>query len=200
MNEPKLPANSELPEPIAVALVVAAALDSLGVPYYVGGSLASALYGVSRATMDVDLVAGLRPEHAEPLAHSLTGQFYVDAQMIHEAISLRRSFNVIHLATMLKVDVFVSKASDYAQTQLKRRVSREVGAGRQVFFASAEDIVLAKMEWYRMGGQVSDRQWNDILGVLRIQGQRLDRGYLGRWAAELGISDLLARAFADADG
>jgi len=191
-----------LPEPIAVTLQVIEALEALGVPYLIGGSLASAIYGVARATVDTDLVADLRLEHAEPLARALSDAFYVDVESIRDAIRRRSSFNVIHLETMFKVDIFIPKQRPFDQAQFQRRVAQVVTTDpeRTAYVASPEDIVLAKLEWYRMGGEVSDRQWRDVLGVLRVQGERLDLAYLRHWAAALGISDLLERALSVAKG
>ena len=187
-------------EQIAVTLVVIDALDGLGVLYAIGGSLASALHGVMRATMDADLVAELRLEHAEPLAQALGDAFYVDAEMVRDAICRHSSFNVIHLETTFKVDIFVAKPRPFDRSQLDRRqlflVSEE--PERRAYVTSAEDIVLAKMEWYRMGDEVSDRQWRDLVGVLKVQGRRLDHDYMRRMAAQLEVTDLLARALEEA--
>jgi hypothetical protein len=187
-----------LSEPIAVTLSVIEALDTLGVPYLIGGSLASAVHGVARATADTDLVADLRPEHARPLAQALNDAFYVDAESIQDAIRRRSSFNVIHLNTMFKVDVFVRKQRPFDQAQFERRVAQVVATDpeRTAYVASPEDTVLAKLEWFRLGGEVSDRQWRDVLGVLKVQGERLDLVYLRRWAAALRIADLLEQALA----
>ncbi|HUX76945.1 MAG TPA: hypothetical protein VMY40_09940 [Anaerolineae bacterium] len=187
-----------LSEPIAVTLLVIEALDTLGVPYLIGGSLASAVHGVARATADTDLVADLRPEHARPLAQALNDAFYVDAESIQDAIRRRSSFNVIHLDTMFKVDVFVRKQRPFDQAQFERRVAQVVATDpeRTAHVASPEDTVLAKLEWFRLGGEVSDRQWRDVLGVLKVQGERLDLVYLRRWAAALRIADLLEQALA----
>ena len=189
-----------LSEPVAVTLLVIEALDTLGAPYLIGGSLASAVHGVARATVDTDLVADLRLEHAEQLAQALSGAFYVDAESIRDAIRHRSSFNVIHLETMFKVDVFVRKQRPFDQAQFERRVAQVVATDpeRTAYVASAEDTVLTKLEWYRKGGEVSDRQWCDVLGVLKVQGDRLDRDYLRRMAVDLGVTNLLERALEEA--
>jgi hypothetical protein len=187
-------------EQIAVTLLVIDALEKLGVRYLIGGSLASAIYGVPRATMDADLVADLRMENAEPLARALASAFYVDAEMIRDAIRQQRSFNVIHLDTAFKVDVFVRKQRAFDESQLARRIKYVVATDpeRTAFVASAEDTILAKLEWYRLGGETSERQWHDVLGIVKAQGERLDIGYLREWAAQLGVADLLERVLNEA--
>lgn len=188
-------------EPIAVTLLVIDALDALGVPYLIGGSLASAVHGVLRATMDTDLVADLRLEHAERLARALGRTFYVDAESIRDAVLHQSSFNVIHLETMFKVDVFVLKKQPFHRAQMERRVAQVIATDpeRTAFVATPEDTILAKLNWYRMGGGVSDRQWRDVLGVMKVQADRLDLAYLRQWAAQLNVLDLLERALTEAD-
>jgi hypothetical protein len=189
-----------LAEPSAVTVLVTDALDALGVTYAIGGSLASAVHGVVRATMDADLVADLRMEHVEPLAQALGDAFYADVEMMRDAVRRRGSFNVIHLDTMFKVDVFVARPRAFDRSQLARRQLHLLSEDPQchAYVTSAEDIVLSKLEWYRLGGGVSDRQWRDVLGVLKVQGARLDRDYLRRMAATLDVTDLLERAFGEA--
>lgn len=184
------------PEPIAVTLMVIRALDELDVPYLIGGSLASALYGVPRTTNDADLIVDLRLEHVEPLVRALTPAFYIDADSIRQAIRDKSSFNLIHLETVFKVDVFIQRARPFDQAQFDRRINSVFASDpeRAAFVASAEDTILAKLEWYQMGGGVSDRQWQDILGILKAQGERLDLTYLRDWAARLELRVLLERA------
>ncbi len=175
------------------------ALEELGVPYHIGGSVASSLYGLPRLTIDVDIIADLRLEQVRPLVLRLQTDYYIDEDMIRDAIRRRSSFNVIHLDTMLKVDVYIPKSRSFDQEEL-RRVQQEVllEGTRPFNVASPEGTILNKLEWYRMGGEVSDRQWNDILGVLKVQGTHLDMAYLQRWAANLKVTDLLERALVDA--
>jgi len=185
-----------LPEPIAVTLQVADALERVGVPYLIGGSLASTIHGVVRATLDADILAELTLHQAQPFADLLAGTFYLDRATIQDAIRQRTSFNVIHLATMFKVDVFVSKGRPFDRQMLARRQPWVVDpdAGRLIYVATPEDTVLTKLAWYRSGGEVSDRQWRDVLGVLIVQGDRLDFAYMRQWATDLSVLDLLERA------
>jgi hypothetical protein len=183
----------------AIARVVAV-FDTLGVDYLIGGSVASSVFGEPRQTVDADLVAQLFGQHAAPLVERLGSGFYADVPAILTAIQNQGSFNLIHLATMSKVDVFVRWRDPFGRSQFSRRQKKSVGqaAPIELFFASAEDTVLAKLDWYRKGGEVSDRQWRDLLGVLKVQTSTLDRAYLDQWAAELGVTDLLRRALDDA--
>ena len=189
-----------LPEPIAVMRQVIDVLDTLGVPYLVGGSFASSIYGTYRATADVDLVADLKFEHVTVLVKSLSGQFYIDEDSVRDAIRLRRSFSAIHLNTSFKVDVFIPQQRPYSRMELERRIQRMIWPDPEytVYLASAEDNILAKLEWYRLGNEVSDRQWRDILGVIKTQGEQLDFAYLRQWAAALNVVDLLEKALLEA--
>lgn len=176
------------------------ALEALGVRYYVTGSIASSAHGVARASVDADVVAELRPEHEVPLVAALSEAYYVPEARIREAVARRASFNVIHLETMLKVDVFIARGRPFDDRALERSRPEplDVDGARRARLATAEDTVLAKLEWYRRGGEVSERQWSDVLGILRVAGSALDQVYLRRGAAELGVEDLLDRARSEA--
>lgn len=182
-------------EPVQATMLVIRALDQLNVPYVIGGSLASAVHGVMRATMDTDLLADLHIEHAQALADALSGTFYADVEMIKDAIAYRSSFNLIHLETMFKVDIFIPKERQFDQLQISRGTRQVIATDptEEAFVATAEDTVLAKLEWYRMGGETSERQWRDILGIMKIQGENLDLAYMRTWAQSLGVADLLKK-------
>jgi hypothetical protein len=185
-----------------VMLKVIEALEELGSPYLVGGSYASSAHGIARATMDIDILAAIPGKLARALATRLEPEFYADELAIRQAITTKRSFNVIHLETMFKVDVFVSKGDPFDVKQLERRrleiVSRD--PERSVYVASPEDIILSKLRWYRQTSEKSERQWSDVLGVMSVQADELDLEYLKRWAIELGVSDLFERAIAESRG
>jgi hypothetical protein len=172
----------------------------MGIPYFVGGSLASSAHGVARATLGADIVARLEPQQAGRFVKEIGPEFYADPDAITDAASRRSSFNVIHIATAFKVDVFVPRATAYADVEMERRQSQLIDedTGDTLMFATAEDTLLTKLLWFRQGSEVSDRQWRDVLGIRRVAGQSLDGRYLSPWAAELGVSDLLDRACGEA--
>lgn len=186
-----------LGEPLNVVARLTAALQQLRVSYAVGGSLASSLYGVPRATNDVDVIADLRPPHVTRLVASIEASFYVDERMIQSALADHSSFNIFDRDTMMKVDVFVPTLDEWIVEELvrAREETFEIdGAPIAIRFASAEDTLLYKLFWYRLGGEQSERQWDDVRGILMVQGERLDRSYLRHWAKHLRVTDLLERA------
>ena len=187
-------------EPMTAALRVIDTLEKLDVSYYVGGSLASSTYGEYRASLDADLVADLKNEHVKWLVKELGEAFYADEEMIQEAIARRSCFNLIHLQLADKVDVFIPKDRPFDRMTFQRRILQTIAHDplRSVYIASPEDTILTKLEWYRLGHEVSERQWRDVIGVLKVQADRLDLAYLRHWAAELSIFDLLKRALDEA--
>lgn len=189
-----------LSEPIQVTLQVIEVFDQLEIPYLVGGSLASAVHGVLRATLDVDIVADIHLDQVDRLTTLLQDVFYIDAEMIRNAIRQKSSFNLIHLETMFKVDIFLLKERPFNKHQMERRILQTIGESptEKAYFSTSEDIIIAKLEWYREGGETSERQWNDILGVLRLQSDRIDLSDLRKWSKSLAVDDLLERALNEA--
>lgn len=175
------------------------AFERYDIAYYIGGSVASSARGLPRTTLDVDLVADLSLAHIEPLTTALNETYYIDGDMMLDAIQRQASFNIVHLQTMLKIDIFVLKDQPYDQTAFRRASPYLQQGGVTAIISAAEDIVLHKLHWYRLGGEISERQWNDVVGVLKVQGQALDIDYMRTWAKELQLTDLLQRALQDAD-
>jgi hypothetical protein len=169
--------------------------DRLGIRYLLGGSVASSLHGVPRATMDVDILADIRGPHAQDLERELKGHFGVFADEIRDAVARRRAFNLIHTASVNKIDIFLpAHPFHYSELARGRMMTFEyLGERVTAPVATPEDILLAKLVWYRQGGEISEQQWRDIQGVATTQQNQLDRAYLQEWAATLGITDLLAK-------
>lgn len=153
-------------ETTRITLVVTKALEQIGIPYAVGGSLASSVHGVMRSTLHVDIVADMRHEHIAPLVAALSKEFYADDEMMRDAIEHHSSFNLIHYETAFKMDIFICKLRAFDQMQLERRRMSVIATDPEesVYMVNPEDIILAKLEWYRLGGEVSERQWRDVLG------------------------------------
>jgi hypothetical protein len=189
------------PDPLHALSEMAGAFRELEVRWYVGGSVASSTRGLARASIDVDVVADLRPGVEGPLAARLRGSFYLSEEAVREAIQERSSFNAIHLPTAMKVDVFVPTERPFDRSALDRATLERLdpdGTGPDYPVATAEDVVISKLEWFRRGGEVSQRQWADVLGVLRIASREIDRAYMEKMAASLGVGNLFARALEEA--
>jgi hypothetical protein len=185
-----------LPDPTAVAATVTRQLERLGIRYVIGGSFASSLHGEPRSTNDVDIVADLDQRSAVDLVQSLGPEFYADRDAAIEAVRSNASFNVVHVATAVKIDIFVAGTDALDQERLQRRQRVTVAAedaSESFFVDTAEDVVLRKLEWFRRGGEVSERQWRDVIAVLRVR-RELNHEYLLEWATRLGVADLLKRA------
>ena len=187
---------------ILIALVpVAETFERLGVRYHVGGSVASSAQGVARATLDIDLVADIGDSDISGFVRDLEKEYYLDEQAIRDAVRRRSGFNLIHLETMMKIDVFVLKTRPYDREAFGRMIADTLQEGddaRKFYLATPEDIILNKLEWFEMGNRVSQRQLHDVIGVMKVQGDTLDRAYMERWALEIGVLDLLNEVFAEA--
>jgi hypothetical protein len=174
-------------------------LEQHSIRYYIGGSVASSAHGLPRTTIDVDIVVDLTHAHVEIIVEALQGNFYIDGEVIHTAIDNETSFNIIHLETFIKLDIFILKSTPYDQMVIRRAIEGTLAPDDSeeliVRFSSPEDIILHKLYWFRLGGEQSERQWRDLIGVLKVQTDNLDRDYIQQWAQQLGVSDLLQRAF-----
>lgn len=173
------------------------ALDDLAIAYAVGGSVASSFHGAQRMTRDADVtVEPFEGSEGDFVAAFPASEFYINADAVREAVRDRSTFNILHPATGYKIDIFVRKNEPFEREAFSRREPHPMpGAPDElVQVHSPEDIVLFKLRWFRLGGETSDKQWGDILGVMKTQGDQLDAAYLDKWAAEIGVADLLARA------
>jgi|SRR5579863_875154 len=185
-----------LPDLLPALQPVLTELDRLGILYYVGGSVASSIYGEPRSTLDVDIGADLPESAVRELVSRWSSDFYVSEPAMREAVERGRCFNLIHLATSLKVDIFVCGTDEFNASVLRRRIPRTVAVGEtalSICMATPEDVILHKLVWYRKGGEISERQWRDISGVLKQQQDRLDAGYLADWVERLQVRDLWER-------
>lgn len=186
-----------LSEHLRAAADAGAALDALRIPYVVGGSVASSMHGIPRFTQDIDLLAAVQPTHADRLIEALQPAFFVDPAAVRTAVREGQTFNIFHRQTAYKVDVFVASDDPWVEAELSHALEEcfdDGGRSVVIRFSSPEDVVLHKLAWYRLGDEVSDRQWSDVVGVLDIQKSTLDNAYLDRWAHHLGVVDLLERA------
>lgn len=166
-----------------------------------GGSIASSVHGAARSTLDVDLAAEITEADAQELVQSLSTEYYVSQTAARDAVRHKSCFNLIHLTTSFKVDIFVSRGREFDRSVLDRATIETLGtvdplAARIV---SAEDIILVKLEWYRLGNATSERQWNDVTRVAKLYGSHLDRNYIFHWAGELGLLDLVEQLFLEID-
>lgn len=186
---------------LAALAPVIEALERRGVRYHLGGSLASSAHGIARASLDVDIVADLGEADVRPLIADLSDDFYADEAAAHRAVRSRENFSVVHLATMFKIDIFVVKDGAFDRIELERARAETIGppGGRTYIVKAPEDLVLRKLLWYREGGERSERQWRDVVGVLRVQSGQLDREHLARWGQTLGLTDLLGQSLDEAE-
>jgi hypothetical protein len=182
---------------VAVALQVTGILDRLNIRHTIGGSIAASFAGEPRSTIDIDFVVGLAHEDVAALVAALEPAFYVSADALHRAIDIRGTANVIHQDSQVKVDIFIAGGTPLDEQQLARRLRVEVRPGQFIYVHPPEDILLQKLRWFRKGGGTSDRQWRDILAIIRTQSDRLDRAYLDLNAKRIDVTLDLDRAIAE---
>jgi hypothetical protein len=168
----------------------------LDIPYALGGSMASSVHGVSRHTRDADITVEPFPGKEAALAAGFGPDYYVSEAALRDALRRRSSFNIINTTTGFKVDVFARHDAGFEESAMRRRIAVEFpdAPGKPLFLHTAEDVILFKLRWYRLGNESARQQWTDVLGVLQVQAGRLDQAYLDHWAADLGVTDLLRRA------
>jgi hypothetical protein len=179
---------------VDVAWTVAQALEAIGADYYIGGSVASSLQATARSTNDVDFVVTMKPDQAPLLATALGSAFSIDVEALADAIRRRWWWNIFHLPTGFKIDLMMRKDTRYDLEAFARRRRMHIEANIEPFIKSVEDSILKKLQWYRDGGEQSSTQWRDVVELVRVNGPTLERAYLNRWSAELGIEDLLQSA------
>ena len=164
-----------------------AALESAGIPYFVTGSFVSSTHGIPRSTNDIDIIIAPTPEQLGSLMDQLSDpEYYSDREDAFDALQRRSQFNIIDNATLWKVDFIVSKNSPFDQERFARKRITEI-AGVDIYAATPEDIVIAKLRWSKLGE--SERQLNDAAGVVRMQGDALDLSYIEYWVDALELHD-----------
>ncbi len=174
---------------------VVEAFQRLHIPHYVGGSIASSFHGATRSTMDVDLVAELSEDQVTSFLASIGADFYVSEPAVRDAVRRRSCFNLIHLPSSFKVDVFVSRRRPFDEDVMRRASRERLGGSRtvEVPIASAEDTIISKLEWFRLTNETSERQWEDVSRLIRLLGEAIDTAYLHHAAVSVGVDDLLGK-------
>lgn len=187
--------TERVPEHVRIAIRVGEILTGIGLRHMVCGSVASSLHGEPRSTVDVDFVVEMTQGDIARMVTALSKEFFVDEAVLRGAVRAGSSCNVIHRETGIKVDLFTLRDREFSRVELSR-CSPKLAAppDHMLTITSPEDLILTKLEWYRKGDEVSDRQWRDVCGLLKLQAGRLDESYLSRWAKELRVLDLLERA------
>ena len=171
-------------------------LEGMKIPYVLGGSLASSMQGAPRSTNDADIMVAPFAGRENEFAAGYGEDYYVSVPSIVDANRCRSSFNIINTTIGFKVDFFVQKSREFDASVMARRQARFVpeGATEATAVLSVEDAILTKLEWYRLGGEVSERQWRDVVEMLEAQWARVDHAYLAKWAKEIHVNDLLKAA------
>ena len=174
-------------------------LEGLGLRYFVTGSSATIFYGEPRFTNDIDIVLDLPPGRvAELCAAFPADEFYVSEEAARQAVARRGQFNVIHPASGLKLDLMIPSETPFNRSRFARVRRLHPAPDYDVTFASVEDVILKKLEYYREGG--SDKHLRDITGVLRVSGRQVDRGYIEDWARTLGLEEIWQEVVRRAEG
>ncbi len=178
---------------------IAEVFEYMKIPYYIGGSIASSTHGMRQAAKDIDIVANIHHAHMLSFIAMIQADYYADEKAIGKAVQEHTFFSIIHLDTLFKVDVFVPELDDFNQQIFKRTKRHLLEKDKHIFYLeSPEDIILMKLKQYKHTEKNTDDQWNDILGVFKVQGPSLDFAYLDKWASLFKVKDLLENASIDA--
>ncbi len=186
-------------DPLAVAAVVGQILERVGLRYVIGGSVAASLMGEPRSTLDLDIMIEHDIEKTDLLALELSESCYVDRESALTAAHQRGTFNAIHFGSSMKIDFFVAEDSILAREALVHRRRIEPPGSPALYFYALEDLVARKLLWFRMGGEISERQWRDVLGMLRLNEGSIDLDRLRALAMSAGVGELLERAISEAE-
>lgn len=184
-----------LSDPLSVVNILTNIFEKLSIKYLIGGSLASSLYGIPRATQDVDVVADIRIAQVNTIIENLKPSFFVDEDMIKKAVMNRETFNIIDKEYLFKIDVFMYGADEFSDKEMERRVLFQVpdSPDQRIYLCSPEDIIAHKLYWYKLGNFISERQWNDAANVIKVQNEKLDFKYLKEICIHWDVIDLLEK-------
>lgn len=176
---------TETEQPGSLLAAIVTVLDAIGIAHMVVGSFASTFHGVPRTTQDLDLVIDPSEQQLDLLLAALpSDRFYVDPDVARDALRRRTMFNVIEMSTAWKLDLVIRKARPFSLEEMRRREVVTI-LTFAVNIATAEDTIISKLEWSKASG--SERQLDDVAGILRVRGDNLDRAYIQRWVGELGV-------------
>jgi len=176
-------------EPSELLRRFAEVLERLSIPYLVTGSMATIAYGEPRFTNDIDVVVDLHLDQVDAFCESFPEpEFYCYRESVVQAVQEQSQFNIIHYGSGLKIDVIIPDQSDFNRSRLARGVRLPGSPDFEVWFASLEDVIIKKLEYYRIGG--SEKHIRDITGALKVRAERVDRDYITAWATRLGLADI----------
>lgn len=163
-------------------------LENLKIPYMIGGSVAAIAYGEPRLTLDMDVIVNLNPQQAKALSKALGTEYYSSLESMQEAISDQSHFNIIQSEVGVKVDFYVLGKDEFSLEEFKRRRREAFDENMTAVFATPEDIIVKKMEWFKTGE--SQKHLDDIKGILKISGSILDLKYIDKWSLKKGLEDI----------
>jgi len=181
-----------LSDPLSVVKILTDIFETIKIQYLIGGSLASSLHGIPRATQDVDVVADLKTNQTYKFIESLKTSFFIDEELIKTSIKKRETFNIIDKEYLFKIDIFLQGIDGTSKEEMQRRVLYQIPGtnGQQIYVSSPEDIIAHKLFWYKLGNNISERQWNDAANVLKVQNDKLDFEYLKKVCIARDVFDL----------